>query len=84
MTPSGIEPATYMDYVLSGILFVIASVMCWAINEFLHHNDCLDILIVQASNLFRQLFVNTAYLSKAAETEHKDYSAGFVTLTSTD
>jgi hypothetical protein len=53
-------------------------------NEFLHHNDCLDILIVQASKLFRQLFVDTAYLSNAAETEHKDYSVDFVPVTSTD
>jgi hypothetical protein len=75
-----------MDYVLSGIPVVIATVMCSTLfgSEFLHHSDCRDILIVQASNLFRQLFVNTAYLSYAAENEHKDYSAGFITVTSTD
>jgi len=69
LTPSGIEPPTYMDYVLSGILVVVATVMCWAMfaNKFLHHTDCRYILIVQASNLFRQLFINTAYVSNATD-----------------
>ena len=72
MTPSGIEPATYMDYVLSGILVVIATFMWRAMlcNEFLHHSDCPDLLIVQASNLFSQLFINTPYIFQTQQRQN--------------
>jgi len=72
MTPSGIEPATYMYYVLSGIRVVIATVMCRAMfsNEFLHHSDCPDLLIVQTSNLFRQLFVNPPYIFQTQQRQN--------------